>query len=316
MANRVGVVSASVLNIRTEPSTGATIIGTLSRGEPVTIVERAGSWYKISASPVEGYVYGDYIVIKETNHVSGFLLGSNELQQITLEPVESEKILVRTDFTSEQRAVAQTWNSQGNLLLALSNVVEVDVAASVSVLCVESSGRGFNPDGSMVIRFENHIFWRQWGKDNRESFNKQFRYNPESGWQGHEFREDADSPWTTFHGNQMKEWRVFTVARMLNEPAAMRSISMGTPQIMGFNHASIGYDSVQGMFDAFRSDVRYQTCGLFDFIRGAGTTSPMLVALQRQKFVDFASRYNGNRQAAEYGERIAKHFEVFKSLKG
>jgi len=74
-----------------------------------------------------------------------------------------------------------------------------------------------------------------------------------------------------FHGKQDQEWRVFEFARKLSEPAAMRSISMGGPQIMGFNHSRIGYDSAGEMFHAFESDIRYHVLGLFDFIKGSGS---------------------------------------------
>lgn len=118
-----------------------------------------------------------------------------------------------------------------------------------------------------------------------------------------------------FHGKQDQEWRVFEFARKLNEPAAMRSISMGGPQIMGFNHSRIGYDSAGEMFHAFESDIRYHVLGLFDYIKGSGTTSPMIEALQRNNFESFASYYNGPGQAAHYGHLIANHFEDFNDLR-
>lgn len=95
----------------------------------------------------------------------------------------------------------------------------------------------------------------------------------------------------------------------------MRSISMGGPQIMGFNHARIGYDSVREMFNAFQSEIRYQILGLFDFVKGPGTSSPMIVALQRKKFEEFAARYNGPGQAARYGDLVESHFEIFNRLR-
>ena len=55
--------------------------------------------------------------------------------------------------------------------------------------------------------------------------------------------------------------------------------------------------------------------GLFDFLKGPGTTSPMLEALRREKFEDFASRYNGPGQAAIDGERIATYYERFRALR-
>jgi hypothetical protein len=45
----------------------------------------------------------------------------------------------------------------------------------------------------------------------------------------------------------------------------MMSISMGLPQIMGFNHAAT--TACAGCSRTFSADVRFQILGLFDFIR-------------------------------------------------
>jgi hypothetical protein len=312
---RKGAVTASVLNVRPEPSTRKAPIGTLNRGDAVTILERSNSWYKIQAEHIEGFVHGDYVSIQEDDPAAGFLFERQDLRTITLGPPDSDRITIQSGFSSRQKAVARTWNSHGGLLTALSDIIDVDTAAAVAVLCVESGGRGFNSDGRMIIRFENHVFWRQWGKDHTDMFNDHFRFNPEKTWKNHEFRDHASQPWSRFHGNQNQEWSVLEFARTLNEPAALRSISMGGPQIMGFNHPRIGYDSVREMFDAFQSDIKYQILGLFDFLKGPGTTSPMIEALQRKRFEIFASHYNGQGQAAHYGDLIEGYFEIFNGLR-
>ena len=232
-----------------------------------------------------------------------------------LEPPEDDRIGFQPGFTSQQKTAVRTWNRQGGLISTLSDVTDIDTSAAVAVLCVESRGRGFGSDGRMIIRFENHVFWRLWGKHNPDLFKAHFRYSSQKAWQNHEFRENPRGRWMGFHGNQNLEWQVFYYARKLNEPAAMRSISMGGPQIMGFNHSRIGYDSAGEMFDAFQSDIRYHILGLFDFIKGSGTTSPMIEALQRNNFESFASYYNGPGQAAQYGHLIANHFENFNDLR-
>lgn len=107
---------------------------------------------------------------------------------------------------------------------------------------------------------------------------------------------------------------MFDFARRLSASAAMLSISMGLPQIMGFNYAAIGYDSVSEMFDNFSTDVRFHILGLFDFIRGSGNTSRMLQALQTGNYEQFASRYNGPGQAAKYGDWIESRFETFNQI--
>jgi hypothetical protein len=67
---------------------------------------------------------------------------------------------------------------------------------------------------------------------------------------------------------------------------------------MGYNHGAIGYDSAEEMFDAFSSGIRYQILGMFDFIKGTGSSSRMVQALERGQFDQFASFYNGPGQAA------------------
>ncbi|HET6272949.1 MAG TPA: N-acetylmuramidase domain-containing protein [Bacteroidota bacterium] len=314
MPGLTGVVTATTLNVRPEPTTLKQPIGTLKRGISVSILDRAGGWFKIPWSGAAGYVHGDYLTIQDSNPAAGFFHEEDDLKIVPLPPKEFERIDVSSSFSPIQRLVARTWNSQGGLLEILSDRVGIEPATTVAVLCVESGGKGFNADGSMIIRFENHVFWREWGKTNAALFAAHFAYDQTKGWRDHKFREKSNGKWREFHGDQQLEWRVLEFARTLHDSAALRSISMGGPQIMGFNHARIGYDSVHSMFNTFRNDIRYQTIALFDFLQGPGTTSPMVVALQRKKFNDFASMYNGPGQAAMYGERIQTHAETFSSL--
>lgn len=310
-----GVVTATTLNVRPEPNTNRPAIGKLSRGTAITILERSGAWYRIKNGTVEGFVHGDFIKVSEPAPVTGFLHERPELKQVPLVPSAADRITLPSRSSPAQRLVAGVWNAYGGLLKVVGDILNVDDAAAVAIIGVESSGQGMGPDGRMVIRFENHIFWKEWGSRNASTFNAHFQFNQSKRWTGHTFRAGTSGSWKTFHGRQGDEWTVFEFARGLNETAAMRSISMGLPQIMGFNFASIGYDSVQEMFNAFQGDIRYQILGLFDFIKGPGTTSPMLSALQRKRYEDFASRYNGPGQAAVYGGRIASQVDAFESLR-
>jgi hypothetical protein len=110
---------------------------------------------------------------------------------------------------------------------------------------------------------------------------------------------------------------VFRFAEKLARVPARQSISMGLPQIMGFNAAAIGYASVDEMFDAFNDPTggeRAQAVGLFDFVKGSKATSEMVDALRRHDWMTFAKRYNGSGQAAAYGQRIADAYKAAKGL--
>ena len=61
------ITVTSTLNVRNQPSTSGTVVGTLKGDQSVTITAKNGSWYKIS-SPLVGYVHSDYISITNTSN--------------------------------------------------------------------------------------------------------------------------------------------------------------------------------------------------------------------------------------------------------
>lgn len=68
-ANGKVVNVSTVLNVRSQPSTTSSIVGTLKLGENVRIIAKNKEWYKIS-SPLTGYVHSNYIK-EEVISVSG-----------------------------------------------------------------------------------------------------------------------------------------------------------------------------------------------------------------------------------------------------
>jgi hypothetical protein len=150
--------------------------------------------------------------------------------------------------------------------------------------------------------------------DALDRLNKHFTFDKAKRWTGQKYRAVESAPWASSHTGQDAEWSAFTIARRLNEPAAMRSISMGASQVMGFNYSVLGYDSVREMFDHFSADERYHILGLFDFVKGPAATSRMLEALRRREYEQFATYYNGNGQAAEYGARIRSMVSAFEKI--
>lgn len=315
-------VTATLLNLRSGPGTEFAVLRQLARGTEVEVLAREGSWLKLQLNGTTGYAHKNFVFVPETEAPRGFLREREELRTVPLPASESESISLPRRASPEEKLVAETWNACGGLLGALSREVRIQAGAGVAVLCVESSGKGFGADGRLKIRFENHIFWQRWGRQSEQNsrmFERHFRFDAQKKWQKHEFRAATGEPWTPVHRSQSSEWEALALARKLDEAHALCSISMGAPQLMGFNFASAGYQTVQEMFAAFshaQSGERDQILGLFDFIKGPGEASPMIAALQRRDFVAFAGRYNGPGQAIVYAERIEKHFEMFERLRG
>lgn len=223
-------------------------------------------------------------------------------QAFGADPQNKSLPLPAGDLVPNNSGVGKAWNAYGSLLASLSGVLGFTPAVACAVLAVESAGEGFW-NGQMVIRFENHVFRTQWGKVHPAVFDAHFKTNPTEVWKDHQWRPDT-GVWRTLHtaaAGQSEERAVLAYARSLDDEAALNSISMGAPQIMGFNHTKVGFPTARAMFDAFSADARAHVLGLFDFIR---SDHHMVRALRAGDWVGFARIYNGPGQADIYGGRI------------
>jgi hypothetical protein len=308
-------VTARALNVRSAPSTSARILGTVQLGTRFQVLGRQGDWLRVRYNNGEAFIAAAFVKPATSGFtLEGYLIEEPELLDVRMQP---EKLIPLQPEGSTEAAVARAWNLYGGLLQRLSDLLSIPVDAIVGVLVAESGGAAFGEDGRMIIRFENHIFWRYWGQSNAAVFDQHFtfdRTSPSRAWRGHQWRPDAESAWISFHGNQSLEWQVFAFARNLDETSAMLSTSMGAPQIMGFNFKRLGYESVQQMFERFSSSAHAQIIGVFDFVKGAAATSPAIQALQRRDYLTFASIYNGSGNETIYADRIRRFAAVFNRL--
>ncbi len=304
------------LNLRAGPSTTDAVQQTIPTGTGIVVLENRGGWLRVrvAATGKEGFVSAKYVRLPSTGVVSGFLRDDPALAAAALAPPARR----RAGAGSGDAGVmaARIWNAYGGLLASVASQLDIEPETGVAVTAVESGGTAF-VDGRMVVRFENHIFFERWGKANPAVFADHFRYAADARWKGHEFRARSADAWKSFHGKQAGEWEVFTFAQTLDRAAARMSISMGLPQVMGFNFAALGFKSVDAMFDAFgdaASGERAQVMGMFDFIKGVKTTSAMLDALRARDWSGFAKRYNGSGQAEVYGGRLKAAYLAAKGL--
>ncbi len=309
------------LNFRAGPGTEFTVLALLPPATPLTVLEQQGDWLCVqTANGQQGFVHRSFVTLSAQEVPEGLVVTrpvadpAADPASVPLAPALDQRLTLPANASATDRLVTNTWNRYGGLLASLSGVLRIDPSAAVAVLAVEAGGRCFAPDGRLIIRFENHLFNDQWGKRNPDVYRKHFTFNPDKRWTEHRWRPAHNQPWREFHGSQDGEWQVFTFARTLDDTAAKLSISMGGPQIVGFNYATLGFESVHQMYDAFSAGERHQIIGFFDFVQGTGATSRRVQALQQQDFTTFASLYNGPGQAAKYGSQISSLCETFKRL--
>ncbi len=322
-ASYIAEVTTEVLNVRQRPMAAAQVLGQVYIGGRLNIESNYGEWAEISFNDTKAFIHRDYLRVIDEPATERIVVaddGGDEDEAVIPQSANIEEPLILepsiqlpVEGSATKKKVASTWNRYGGLLSRLSEEKDIDVGCAVAVLCVESSGKGFEPsnDNRMIIRFENHKFWKYWGKHNPEKFRECFSYSSNKVWTGHKWRKNSSATWESFHGRQSREWRVFEFARRLDSDAAMQSISMGAPQIMGFHYERIGYQSIEEMFDAFASDIGAHINGLFDFF-----SSSMVRKLRELDFEGFAAGYNGSGQKEKYGRWIDDHYRAFKVLHG
>lgn len=167
-----------------------------------------------------------------------------------------------------------------------AEILECDVAAIQAVSAVESAGKGFFASEVPCLLFEAHQFSKFTAHQHDESF-----------------PDISSRKWnrTLYLGGE-KEYIRLNEAMKLNKKAALLSASYGRYQIMGFNHESAGYSSVDGFVKAMFEAERNHLLAFIHFIKASPTLSD---AIKSHDWKSFAYHYNGPGYAKnKYDEKM------------
>lgn len=185
-----------------------------------------------------------------------------------------------------------TWDE----IVTAASELDVEPSALWAVSQVESRSSGFLKDDRPRILFEGHVFWRELKKRD---------INPETHVPGN---EDILYPkWTSaFYQSGTGEYWRLERAGAIHKEAALCSASWGAFQIMGFNYAACGYQSVDEFVRSMAASSLEQlraTCG---FIR----SQKMDNLLRNKDWAGFAKKYNGPGYRENlYDEKLRKAYE-------
>lgn len=184
----------------------------------------------------------------------------------------------------------------------IANGIGLTPAIFHAFIEVESGGHGFDQKtGKIVIQFEPHIFARyldQYGiKYTMSSVNRKYTIKTDKG------------VITNGVEGQVSEWIAFSTAFKINQKAALLSTSIGLSQVMGFNHAKLGYATVNEMWDDFKTGEYAQVKGMANFIKN---TRGLLDALKRKDWHRAAYLYNGPAYAKhKYHIKLEKAYNKY-----
>lgn len=172
-------------------------------------------------------------------------------------------------------------------------LIGTDAATIAAVLEVESAGRGFGPGHRPLILFEPHIFWRR------------LREAGPLPLQARAVASGLAYPrWGTrpYPRHQADRYDQLEAACAIHTRVALESTSWGLGQLMGFNWARCGYDSVHALVEGAKLSEREQLLGMVRFIVNRGLAGP----LAAHAWAAFADGYNGPQSAVHrYDARLA-----------
>jgi hypothetical protein len=308
----LGIVNApDGLNLRRTPDTLNPPLTLLSHETILQVLDDSGDWLRVIVDGQEGYVYAAHVLRRFDPQPPEPNPGSGDPEDAYAAPGD-QQISLGANATFLERVLARVWNRYGAALIAEAQRLQADPAFAAALLALESGGEGFGPDGRMVIRFENHIFYHYWGQHHQPQFFAHFAFDSGSTWKGHRWRPDPNGPWQECHlDDQNVEWQVFSFARQLDETAAMLSISMGLAQVMGFNHQAVGFGSVQAMFQALGGSIAEQIGAFFRFVE----SKQAVRAMQAEDYHTFARRYNGGGQVDAYAAKLRDYVATLRALR-
>ena len=92
---KTGVVNAESVNMRENPATTGKILMELPKGAKITVVEVLKDWYKISYNDSKGYVFAQYVTLKNAVIDTGTVNGTDV--NVRSKPDTNAEILTKLD---------------------------------------------------------------------------------------------------------------------------------------------------------------------------------------------------------------------------
>lgn len=182
--------------------------------------------------------------------------------------------------------------------------LDLSHTVALAVFAIESAPNDL-PGPHLILNLETHILSDNLptnDPDQRSRFYHYFDYGSPP-WADQRWRTGAGSPWLILDADQHNQRRAINFAAMIfGREAALRSTSMGPGQIMGFNHADMGYPHACAMFDTWRAKPLAAVRGFFRYLETSGLIAP----LRQKQWTEFAMGYNGLGNHDYYADRLAR----------
>lgn len=94
-AASIGTVKGDSINLRATPDTSAKVLNQLSDGAKVSVLEEKGDWYKVKSNDAEGWIFSQYLTVRDVAIASGAVKGNDV--NVRSKPDTSSEVLQKLD---------------------------------------------------------------------------------------------------------------------------------------------------------------------------------------------------------------------------
>lgn len=175
----------------------------------------------------------------------------------------------------------------------------MDVPSIKAVVAVESAGSGFLSDDRPKILFEGHKFWKELEKKGTFDLAELASKHPDIVYK----------KWTKkYYKGGIAEYERFDKAALIDKDSAMMATSWGMFQIMGFNYATCGYNSVGDFVEDMHISELQHLKAFGHFIEN----NNLVTHLKNHDWASFARGYNGSGYAAnKYDVKLEQKYNEY-----
>ena len=170
--------------------------------------------------------------------------------------------------------------------------LNLEPAAMLSVIKVESGGSGFLPNGQPKILFEGHIFWKHLAKKKAAGLIPE---GPE--YYAPNYPDIVYQNWTKqYYLGKEKEYLRLEKAILIDRDSAYKATSWGKFQILGENYEVAGFKgkTVSDFVEAQKKSEQEHLKAFISFISNTVYKGKNLITyLQAKDWTSFARAYNG-----------------------
>ena len=182
---------------------------------------------------------------------------------------------------------------------AMAEEAGIPLAHIIAVFQVESAGSGFNEDGRLKVLYEPHVAYKYAKRPKEARAQAPHLFQPS-------WVDPSRVPkreWHPYRTTQEERWDMILQAAGIDFDAAVRAVSWGRFQIMGYWAEKLDYDSPMHFIERLYDGEAAHLDALFRYCRMAN----LMPALQKGDWYRF-SRYNSNIVSVrkEYASKLAR----------